>query len=105
MLGPCCFVAVLAFSSGGPEVRNLPPTGDNAYYVGNKAPLEPSELRKLPIGAIEAHGWLEKQLRLQADGWAGHLTEISRFLRKPNNAWLSASGEGQSGWEEVPYWL
>ena len=77
----------------------------NTHYVSNRAPLAPSALIKLPIGAIRPEGWLRKQLQLQADGLNGHLTEISSFLRKDGNAWLSASGEGDHGWEEAPYWL
>jgi hypothetical protein len=77
----------------------------NQFYTGNRAPLKPSPLVKLPIGAIRPAGWLRQQLELQADGFHGHLTEISRFLRKENNAWLNPSGLGASGWEEVPYWL
>lgn len=77
----------------------------NDYYVSNKAPLLPSPLVRLPVGAVRPAGWLKNQLRLQADGFHGHLTEISRFLRKENNAWLSKEGVGEWGWEEVPYWL
>jgi len=64
-----------------------------------------SPLIKLPIGSIEPQGWLRKQLELQADGFFGHLTELSRFLVKENNPWLSPEGEGEKFWEEVPYWL
>ena len=77
----------------------------NDFYVSNQAPLEPSRLLKLPIGAIQPAGWVRRQLELQADGFTGHLTEISRFLKKDDNAWLSADGTGHSHWEEVPYWL
>ena len=35
----------------------------------------------------------------------GHLTEISPWLQKKSNAWLSPEGKGEHGWEEVPYWL
>jgi len=85
----------------------LPPDASqgNAHYYGNRAPLLPSPLVKLPVGAIEPRGWIRTQLELQAEGFHGHLTEISRFLRKENNAWLSPTGEGENGWEEVPYWL
>jgi hypothetical protein len=62
-------------------------------------------LIKLPIGAIKPEGWLRRQLELQADGFSGHLTEISQFLKKDGNAWLAANGEGHSPWEEMPYWL
>jgi hypothetical protein len=83
-----------------------PPTGaTNAHYAGNREPLAPAPLIKLPVGAVEPRGWLRKQLELQAAGFHGHLGEISSFLRKDKNAWLSPTGEGERGWEEVPYWL
>ena len=77
----------------------------NSHYVSNRAPLEASRLIKLPVGSIKPHGWLEHQLRLQADGFHGHLMEISPFLKVEGNAWLDAKGRGSQGWEEVPYWL
>jgi len=84
----------------------VPPTSTtNDFYVSNARPLAPSPLIKLPIGAIKPEGWLRRQLELQAEGFSGHLTEISKFLRKDGNAWLAADGQGHSPWEEVPYWL
>lgn len=77
----------------------------NAYYVGNRAPLLPSPFVKLPIGAIKPEGWIRKQLELEANGFTGHLGELSEFLIKKNNAWLSPTGQGVHGWEELPYWL
>ena len=77
----------------------------NDHYVSNRPPLRPSALVKLPIGSIRPHGWLREQLRLQADGFLGRLPEISRFLKKKDNAWRSPDGTGRNGWEEVPYWL
>jgi beta-L-arabinofuranosidase (glycosyl hydrolase family 127)/glycosyl hydrolase family 127 (putative beta-L-arabinofuranosidase) len=77
----------------------------NRFYVSNREPLLPSPFIKLPIRSIDPKGWLRKQLELQAEGFHGHLTEISRFLKKENNAWLSKEGLGEQGWEEVPYWL
>lgn len=77
----------------------------NSYYVGNKSPLLHSPLIKLPIGAIEPKGWLREKLVMQINGFHGHLEEISKFLKKENNAWLSSEGKGKYGWEEVPYWL
>ena len=80
-----------------------PDTGrKNNFYVGNREPLLQSPLIKLPIGAIEPQGWLRAQLELEADGFFGHLTELSRFLVKENNPWLSPEGEGEKFWEEVP---
>ena len=77
----------------------------NAYYGGSRAPLQPTPLVKLPITAFEPGGWLRKSLELQRDGLAGNLGEISVWLTKRDNAWLSPTGRGQYGWEEVPYWL
>ena len=83
-----------------------PDTGQkNHFYIGNRAPLIQSPLIKLPIGSVTPRGWLRKQLELQAEGFFGHLPELSRFLIKENNPWLSPEGEGEKFWEEVPYWL
>ena len=77
----------------------------NHFYISNRAPLLQSPLIKLPIGSITPRGWLRKQLELQAEGFFGNLPELSRFLIKDNNPWLSPEGEGEKFWEEVPYWL
>ncbi|HPY51748.1 MAG TPA: hypothetical protein PLO68_17910, partial [Sedimentisphaerales bacterium] len=88
------------------QVVSAPPTvRTNDFYVSNRPPLTPEPLIKLPIGAIKPEGWVRRQLELQADGFVGHLGEISQFLRKDGNAWLSPTGEGHSPWEEMPYWL
>ena len=77
----------------------------NAFYVSNQAPLQPDYFVKLPIGSIQPKGWLLENLNRQADGLAGHLGQISIWLTKKNNAWLSKTGKGDYGWEELPYWL
>ncbi len=77
----------------------------NSHYAGYRAPLHSTPLVELPVGAVEPRGWLRRQLVLQAEGFHGHLGEISRFLKKEGNAWLSPEGVGDHGWEEVPYWL
>ncbi|HEY0456142.1 MAG TPA: beta-L-arabinofuranosidase domain-containing protein, partial [Verrucomicrobiae bacterium] len=74
-------------------------------YVANRAPLVPSPFIKLPIGNIVPKGWLRHQLELEAAGMTGRLPEISKWCKFESNAWASASGQGQSGWEELPYWL
>ena len=58
---------------------------------------------KLPVGSIRPAGWVGRYLQLQRDGLTGHLGEISAWLDKHNNAWLTKGGD--HGWEEVPYWL
>ena len=74
-----------------------------ANYTVNRAPLKQLNFIKLPVGSIKPEGWLRKYLELQRDGLTGHLGEISMWLSKENNAWLSEGGD--HGWEEVPYWL
>src|SRR4029453_16086010 len=68
------------------------------HYLHNRAPLAPSPLACLPMGAVRPAGWLRKQLELQADGFHGRLTEISSFLKKEGNAWLSKTGTGERRW-------
>jgi hypothetical protein len=100
---------LLAQSDARPVPLRLaahPPAGArNPHYPGNRPPLQPTPLLPLPIGAIDPAGWLREQLRLQAHGFHGHLTEISAFLRKDGNAWLAPDGIGTHGWEEPVYWL
>ncbi len=84
------------------DICNLPPgKGNNSIYVSTRPPLIPNPLIKLPIGSIKPQGWLLSQLELMRDGFIGHLTEISKFL-KNNSGWLTGKGRG---WEEMPYWL
>jgi hypothetical protein len=89
------------------KVVDAPPAGYSAdsFYSANRQPLTPSPLIKLPIGNITPLGWLRRQLELEAAGMTGHLEEISKWCKFENNAWASPDGQGQFGWEELPYWL
>ncbi|MDQ2730911.1 MAG: glycoside hydrolase family 127 protein [Armatimonadota bacterium] len=87
------------------EVTAKPDTGGAGLYTGNRTPLLPSALIKLPIRSIQPEGWLRTQLQLMADGFPGHLPEVSHWVQFQNNAWTSPTGQGENGWEEVPYWL
>jgi hypothetical protein len=86
-------------------VTQLPTARTNSFYISNRAPLAPSPLVKLPIGAITPKGWLRNQLELERDGMIGHLKEISPWLNFEKSAWGNKNGEGERGWEELPYWL
>ena len=77
----------------------------NPAYPGNREPLIPSPFVKLPIGSIVPLGWLRHQLEMEANGMTGHLEEISKWCKFDGNAWSDRSGQGHSGWEELPYWL
>lgn len=93
MLGACLAIC-LAVSSPSPQ--------DLGFH---RAPFKPGALARLPLGAIKPRGWLKRVLELQAEGFSGRLSEISKFLDPKDNAWLSSEGQGVHGWEEVPYWL
>src|SRR5690349_12376729 len=77
----------------------------NSYYVSNKQPLQPSPFIKLPVQSFKPKGWVLHFLQLQRDGLTGHLGQISAWLAKTDNAWLTKDGKGKWGWEELPYWL
>jgi hypothetical protein len=83
----------------------LPPLGANTHYTGNRVPLRQIPLTKLPVRAVTADGWLKRQLELMRDGFSGRLPEISKWCAINGNAWVSPTGQGEFGWEEVPYWL
>lgn len=88
------------------RVVSLPDTTvRNTHYISNRAPLRASPLIKLPVGSVKPEGWLYAYLDRQRNGLTGKLGEISAWLQKEDNAWLSPTGEGKWGWEEVPYWL
>ncbi|MGB9623676.1 MAG: beta-L-arabinofuranosidase domain-containing protein [Phycisphaerae bacterium] len=109
VLGLAPTTAFAADAEKGPvtfAVVRVPTTaGANAFYVGNRPPLLPNPLIKLPIGAIMPKGWLREQLLLEADGMSGHLSEISKWCKPEGSAWMNPRGEGRFGWEELPYWL
>ncbi len=77
----------------------------NKNYVVNRAPLKNNYFVKLPVGSVTAGGWVKHFLELQRDGLTGNLGNISIWLSKTDNAWLSKDGKGKYGWEELPYWL
>ena len=77
----------------------------NSFYLNNYAPLVQNCFLKLPVTAVKPKGWLREYLIRQKNGLTGNLGEISAWLQKENNAWLSKDGKGGFGWEELPYWL
>src|SRR5437867_5047303 len=87
-------------STGAP-----PTTGSSSFYLGNREPLLPNPLLKLPIGAIKPRGWLRQQLDFMAEGMFGRLGEVSHWCRPEGSAWMDPRGQGGAGWEELPYWL
>jgi len=70
------------------------PTGETT------AGLQPLALKPLGVGTIRPSGWLERQLRIQADGLTGHLDEFWPDIKE--SGWIGGKAEG---WERAPYWL
>ncbi len=64
------------------------------------AGLADPAFRPLPLGAIRPAGWLQRQLRIQADGLSGHLDEFWPDVAQ--SQWFGGTAEG---WERAPYWL
>ena len=63
-------------------------------------PLRPLHFQPLALGCIQPTGWLQNQLRIQADGLSGHLDEF--WPDVADSAWIGGEAEG---WERGPYWL
>lgn len=86
------------------SVVNHPPTDcTNVNYTSSRSPYCPRHSSNCRWGVLGTESWIGRYLELQRDGLTGHLGEISAWLDKNNNAWLTQNGD--HGWEEVPYWL
>jgi hypothetical protein len=74
----------------------------NGKSSKGKSPSGLAELafRPLPLGSVRPAGWLQRQLRLQAEGLSGHLDEIWPDVGQ--SQWFGGKAEG---WERAPYWL
>jgi uncharacterized protein len=90
-----------AFSFEGPDSTASAPRRQLPPVVKDRAPLKSSKFYLLPVGSIQARGWLDEQLRTQANGLSGHLDETWADVG-PNSGWLGGTGES---WERGPYYL
>jgi hypothetical protein len=88
---------VSAFAGAVPSSSVLSPQ----TTVRNRAPLAQSAFYPLPLGSIRLAGWLQAQLKIQADGLGGHLDETWADVG-PSSGWLGGTGES---WERGPYFL
>jgi hypothetical protein len=71
-----------------------------AQSTASPSALMDPMFRPLPLGAIRPAGWLQRQLRIQADGLSGHLDEFWPDVSQ--SQWFGGNAEG---WERAPYWL
>ncbi|MCL4180903.1 MAG: glycoside hydrolase family 127 protein [Verrucomicrobia bacterium] len=88
--------ATLAVSPAAVTAAAPVPTSGPSATGGLAEPA----FRPLPLGAITPLGWLQRQLRLQADGLSGHLDEFWPDVGQ--SQWFGGRAEG---WERAPYWL
>lgn len=97
--------ALAAEADGVQVVKAIVAEAPGGLYPGNRPPLQPSPLLKLPIGSIVPRGWLRQHLELERTGMTGRLKEVSPWLDFAKSAWTNPEGKGGLGWEEMPYWL
>jgi uncharacterized protein len=83
--------------AAGVAAAGVTPLGQRA---ANPSALADPMFRPLPLGAIRPAGWLQRQLRIQADGLSGHLDEF--WPDVGDSQWFGGKAEG---WERAPYWL
>lgn len=76
-------------------LTGCPVSALESLVIPNRAPLQPAPFIALDLGSIKPRGWLENQLRMQADGMTGHAEEVIPELG-PENGWRGGDGEG---WE------
>jgi len=74
----------------------------NQFYITNQEPLIAQPYTALPLGAIQAKGWLRKMLETQRDGLSGKLDSVYALVCGSNNGWLGGTGDS---WERGPYWI
>jgi uncharacterized protein len=98
----------LSTVAAGVAVGASPPDADSGSQASSAprsavpAPggLAAPAFRPLPLGEIRPRGWLQRQLRIQADGLSGHLDEFWPDVGQ--SQWFGGTAEG---WERAPYWL
>ncbi len=71
-------------------------------YTNNRQPLVQKDYMELPIGAIEADGWLKEQLLRMKSGFTGNLDIVYEKVMGTRNGWLGGDGDV---WERGPYWI
>ena len=71
-----------------------------SFKSASRGQLAAPAFRPLPLGSITAEGWLQRQMRLQAESLTGHLDEFWPDVAQ--SQWFGGKAEG---WERAPYWL
>lgn len=75
---------------------------ENQDYGNNRYPLLRKPYIELPLGNIQAKGWLLEMLQRQKQGASGHMDTLYPSVMGPRNGWLGGDGDQ---WERGPYWI
>ena len=94
------FLATLATGVAAGAVRTGAGADSQASTATPRDRLAAPAFTPLALGAIRPTGWLQRQLRIQADGLTGHLDEFWPDVGQ--SQWFGGTAEG---WERAPYWL
>ncbi len=97
-LNACChyIIFILVFSSCGSSSTNeqIKKRQPKKLYIPNRMPLVQTSLIKLPIGSIQAEGWLKNQLALQIRGLTENLDKLSEDVGTTSE-WMGGTGESR----------
>lgn len=69
------FIILLIFGAM-PMLFSATTSSQKNVYLNNREPLQPKPFIELPLGNIQAEGWLKDQLVRMKDGMTGHLDSI-----------------------------
>ncbi len=67
---------------------DLQAESSESHYPYNRAPLASTPYAELPLGTIQAQGWLKQQLECMAGGMSGRLDELYPQVVGARNGWL-----------------
>ncbi len=95
-------VILCLFSCKEQTVEETSSSNAKVHYLQNRAPLTSKPYLELPLGSIQAEGWLLDQLQRMKTGMTGNLDEIYPEVMGKRNGWLGGDGDG---WERGPYWI
>ena len=90
------FIAILA---GVFILCSLQEATANTHYNSSRAPLLETPFVRLPLGSVQAEGWLLQQLNLQKEGLTGNGEELYGDIGQ--SAWIGGSNDS---WERGPYY-
>lgn len=74
----------------------------DGMILNNRYPLLTKPYVELPLGSIQAKGWLLEMLERQRSGMTSQLDVLYPEVMGPRNGWLGGDGDQ---WERGPYWI